>query len=211
MPDAPFLPSLAPGDRRGSRSPAPRRPPVRLDLLVSLTRLHREGIAARMTRRLVPDVGERRALVRWEQRAVREVAPMLSSVGWPGVDVVGEVGAEAAWWIALTCDQHTAFQQDAHRALVEAVEEGRAPARHLAYLEDRLQMHAGAPQEYGTQHLLFADGSVELHPVKDPRLMTGLRRHAGLPVAGYRQADLRLLSLTRGPHVQAPVPRFHHS
>ncbi|KAB7835527.1 DUF6624 domain-containing protein [Streptomyces mobaraensis] len=171
--------------------------------------MQRQGLAARCsTRHVVPTEGERWELVRWEQRAVSVMAPMLQSVEWPGVDVVGETGAEAAWWIALVCDRHTAFQMDARDALAAAVEEHRAPARHLAYLEDRLRMHEGAgPQLYGTQHRLFADGSVELYPVAQPDLLVQRRQHVGLPAAGYRQADLRLLSLTRGPHISSPARR----
>lgn len=177
------------------------RPQVRLDLLVTLCRLHREGIAARITHGLVPTRPELLEIVRWEQRATRELAPLLDAHGWLGPDLVGEVGAEAAWWVILLCDRHHLFQQNAHRLLQEAVDHNAAPARHLAYLTDRLLMHDGTePQLYGTQYVLGADGTVTRYPVDAPGLL-GLRRHrVGLPRGEEaRPADLRLMPLTRGP------------
>ncbi|KAB7835763.1 DUF6624 domain-containing protein [Streptomyces mobaraensis] len=178
--------------------PQPRAP-LRTDLLDTLMRLHREGVAARETRRLVPDAIEHRDLIRWEQRAARELRSMFDEVGWPGLDVVGEVGAEAAWWCVLLCDRLTAFQRDAHGLLQDAGERQAAPARHLAYLDDRLLMHHGEPQQFGTQHQLFADGCVEPYPVDNPALVAERRRSIGLPPTACRTAALRLLSLTRGP------------
>ncbi|MGI5526851.1 DUF6624 domain-containing protein [Streptomyces syringium] len=176
------------------------RPQVRLDLLVTLCRLHREGIAARITRGLVPTRPELLEIVRWEQRATRELGPLLDAHGWLGPDLVGEVGSEAAWWTILLCDRHHLFQQNAHRLLQEAVSLGAAPPRHLAYLTDRLLMHDDEPQLYGTQHVLDPDGSIRRHPVAAPGLL-GLRRHRmGLPRSDEaRPADLRLVPLTRGP------------
>ncbi|MCD9145982.1 DUF6624 domain-containing protein [Streptomyces albireticuli] len=183
------------------------RPPVRLDLLLTLTRLHREGIAVRMTRTFVPSRQELLAIVRWEKRSARELEQIFEAHGWPGPDLVGEVGAEAAWWIALLCDRQTAFQQGAHRHLLEAVERGDAPARHGAYFTDRLRMHEGVPQPYGTQYLLNASGAITRYPVADPGLL-GLRCHrAGLPkVAEARPADLRLMALTRLPRAPTGLP-----
>ncbi|MEU2516528.1 DUF6624 domain-containing protein [Streptomyces syringium] len=182
------------------------RPQVRLDLLFTLCRLHREGIAARITRDLVPTRPELLEIVRWEQRATREAGPLLDAHGWLGPDLVGEVGAEAAWWVILLCDKHRLFQQNAHRLLQEAVDQGAAPARHLAYLTDRLLMHDGEPQLYGTQYILNADGSIVRHPVAVPGLL-GLRRHrVGLPRSDEaRPADLHLMPLTRGPLGAASV------
>jgi Family of unknown function (DUF6624) len=63
--------------------------------------------------------------------------------GWPGHRLVGEAGAHAAWLLA----QH-------------------APP-DLAYLMDRVLMHRGEPQIYGTQYQV-RDGVLELWPVRDP-------------------------------------------
>ncbi|MFI9311022.1 DUF6624 domain-containing protein [Streptomyces triculaminicus] len=180
------------------------RPPVRLDLLVTLTRLHREGVAARMTRSLIPTRAELLEIVQWEWRSARELTSLLDAHGWPGPDLVGEVGAEAAWWIALLCDRQSVFQQSAHQYLLEAVERGDAPPRHLAYFTDRMLMHEGRPQLYGTQYVLDPGGAVIRYPVADPGLL-GLRRYrAGLPkTAEARPSDLRLMALTRLPRAPA--------
>lgn len=176
-------------------------PSLRLDLLVTLCRLHREGVAARMTCDLVPTRAELLEIVQWESRAARELELMLDAHGWPGPALVGEVGAEAAWWVALLCDRQSVFQHKAQALLLESVDREDAPARHLAYFTDRQLMHdGGRPQLYGTQYVLGADGTLTRHPVTDPGLL-GLRRHrVGLPKScEARPADLRLVALTRGP------------
>ncbi|WP_367132802.1 MULTISPECIES: DUF6624 domain-containing protein [Streptomyces] len=183
------------------------RPPVRLDLLLTLTRLHREGVAARMTRGFAPSRQELLEIVRWERRSARELEQVFEVHGWPGPDLVGEVGAEAAWWVALLCDRQSVFQQSALQYLLEAVERGDAPARHGAYFTDRVLMHQDAPQLYGTQYVPDTGGAIVRYPVADPGLL-GLRRYrVGLPkTAEARPADVRLMALTRLPRAPAGLP-----
>ncbi|MEU1307858.1 DUF6624 domain-containing protein [Streptomyces cinnamoneus] len=180
-------------------------PCPRLDVLSTLVRLHSEGLAARTLDGPVPTHDEMQSLLRWEQRATRELRQVFYAHGWPGVRVLDAVGAEAAWWIVLLCDRHTPFQREAQGLLEEAVEAGDAPARHAAYLGDRLQMHDGEPQTHGTQWVLHDDGSITLYPVTDPAGLAERRRAVGLPETGTDH-DVRLLSLTRRPRPE-PQPR----
>ncbi|WP_116211650.1 DUF6624 domain-containing protein [Streptomyces olivoreticuli] len=181
-------------------------PCPRLDTLALLFRLHSEGLAARTLTGPVPTHGEMQDLLRWEQRSTRELKQVFDAHGWPGVRMVGEIGAEAAWWVVLLCDRHTPFQRDALDLLNEAVEAGDAPARHAAHLGDRLLMHEGKPQTHGTQWVLHDDGSVSLYPVADPAALTERRRAVDLPEAGT-ESDVRLLSLTRRPRLE-PRPQI---
>ncbi|MFF4408447.1 DUF6624 domain-containing protein [Streptomyces sp. NPDC001407] len=193
----------AAGDDGAAVVPPRSWPCPRLDVLATLFRLHSEGLAARTFTGPVPTHDTMQDLLRWEQRSTRELRQYFDAHGWPGVRLVGEVGAEAAWWVAMMCDRHTPFQRDALGLLHEAVEAGDAPARHTAYLGDRLSMHDGELQTHGTQWVLHDDGSISLYPVADPSALAERRRTVGLPEAGT-DSDVRLLSLTRRPRLEPP-------
>jgi hypothetical protein len=115
--------------------------------------------------------------------------------GWPGRSLVGEDGAEAAWLIALHADHDVGFQRTCARKLEQAVERGEAPARHLAYLTDRLLVHEGQNQRYGTQVRATTDG-IESFPVEDPEGLDARRAEVGLePMQEYlREAAARALA-----------------
>lgn len=77
--------------------------------------------------------------------------------GWPGRTLAGEDGAHAAWLLAQHADPSS---QSAFLDLLRgAVAAGEASATDLAYLEDRVRMHAGLPQLYGTQFFRDPAGS----------------------------------------------------
>jgi len=70
--------------------------------------------------------------------------------GWPAEDIAGKDGAEAAWRIA----QHAIGEPDFTPGATQhagVCRRGRIPAWHAAYLEDRIAMHEGRPQRFGTQ------------------------------------------------------------
>lgn len=169
------------------------RPPLRLDLLVTLCRLHREGVAARMTRDLVPTRAELLEIVQWESRAARELELMLDAHGWPGPALVGEVGAEAAWWSALLCDRQSVFQQRAHALLLESVDREDAPARHLAvgvYRVGDRQAVARGPRVRATRRRSVGRAShapVRPMPASRPVRGGGRRRGRGRAAARGRR------------------------
>lgn len=70
-------------------------------------------------------------------------------------------------------------------ALRDAVSRGEAAPAHLAYLEDRVRVHAGQPQLYGTQ-FTFTEGELGPYPIEDPQRLDERRAEAGLePFAAY--------------------------
>jgi hypothetical protein len=104
--------------------------------------------------------------------------------GWPGRTLAGEDGAHAAWLLAQHADPKSqpAFL-DLLRAAVAA---GEASVTDLAYLEDRVRMHAGQPQLYGTQFIHDQQG---LRPwtIEDPENLDQRRASVGLgPFADYK-------------------------
>src|SRR5580693_8908881 len=109
--------------------------------------------------------------------------------GWPGRQLAGDDGAHAAWLLA----QHapSQLQEEWLPMLEDAVTRGDASPADLAYLRDRVLMHRGEPQLYGTQYLQRG-GVLELWTVRDP---AGLdERRAALGLAPEAENRARLLA-----------------
>jgi hypothetical protein len=106
--------------------------------------------------------------------------------GWPGVSLVGEAGAEAAWLIAQHADRQLDFQREVLPLLTAAAANGEANARHVAYLTDRICMAEGRPQVYGTQVGDMRDGRPIPWPIQDIDSVDARRLAASLePLDDY--------------------------
>jgi hypothetical protein len=115
-----------------------------------------------------------------EPRTAR-LKEIIEEHGWPGYDLVGEEGEEAAWVIAQHADLDPEFQQQALELLREAVADGQASPGNLAYLEDRVAVAQGRPQLYGTQMSCRKKRPVPATPIEDPAGLDERREEAGLP------------------------------
>ncbi|MEU0764718.1 DUF6624 domain-containing protein [Streptomyces microflavus] len=116
---------------------------------------------------------------------------IIGEYGWPGVPLVGQDGATAAWQIALHADTDTFMQRAAARAMHAATQRGTASIRQWAHLHDRCLLNADLPQHFGTQYLRGADG-LQLEPVTDPDTLDTRRAEVGLPPVADALRDLRL-------------------
>jgi uncharacterized protein DUF6624 len=113
------------------------------------------------------------------------LAEVVARHGWPGRTLAGDDGAEAAWLLAQHADHQPEMQRAFLDALRAAVAGNEASRTLLAYLEDRVRVHAGRPQLYGTQ-FTWADGELRPFPVEDPDRLDERRADAGLdPIAEY--------------------------
>ena len=115
-----------------------------------------------------------------EPRTAR-LEEIVEEHGWPGYDLVGEDGEEAAWVLAQHADLDPDFQAEALELLRDAVAEGQASPGNLAYLEDRVAVAQGRPQVYGTQMGCRKKGPVPATPIEDPAGLDERREEAGLP------------------------------
>jgi hypothetical protein len=107
---------------------------------------------------------------------------LIDRHGWPADDIAGKDGAEAAWFIAQHAIGEPEFQRRALMLMRECAAEGRIPAWHAAYLEDRIAMYEGRPQRFGTQWLDDPrDGRVRPWRLADPGRVNELRASVGLP------------------------------
>lgn len=101
--------------------------------------------------------------------------------GWPTEEIAGKDGAEAAWLIAQHSVGEPQFQWRVLRLLQAAVGTGRVPAWQAAYLEDRIAIHEGRPQRYGTQWMDDSrDGRLRPWTLADPEHVDELRDQVGL-------------------------------
>lgn len=105
---------------------------------------------------------------------------IIDEHGWPGTDLVGEDGEDAAWTIAQHSDLDPEFQACALAHLEVAVEQDVASPGNLAYLTDRVAAGAGEPQTYGTQMGCTKKGPKPATPLVDPDNIEELRAEAGL-------------------------------
>jgi hypothetical protein len=134
-----------------------------------------------------------------EMEAVHEqnaaiLTGILESHGWPGTELAGKDGSEAAWLIV----QHAIGLPDFQRrclALIEgAVRRGEAPAWQAAYLADRIRTLEGRPQLYGTQFDWDDQGLMSPQPIEDPDGIDARRAEIGLPPLAETTRNHRLRS-----------------
>jgi len=110
---------------------------------------------------------------------------VVTDRGWPGKSLVGKDGAQAAWLLAQHADRDPAFQRQCLDLLTAAVERGEATIVQQAYLTDRVLLHEGKPQEYGTQ-AIASEGRFVPRNLRDPDHVDHRRASVGLgPLAGY--------------------------
>lgn len=122
---------------------------------------------------------------------------IVGEFGWPGHQLVGEAAAHAAWLLA----QHAPsdLQEQCLPLLEDAVARGDASPQDLAYLMDRVLMHWGKPQLYGTQYMV-RDGVLTLWTVHDPDGLDQRRAALGLEPEARNRARLLAAEGLAGQH-----------
>lgn len=132
------------------------------------------------------------------RRNAQRLRRIIESVGWPGSDLVGTDGAEAAWLIL----QHAISEPDLLRGalpvLKAAAREGRADPAHAAMLEDRIRFFEGRPQRYGTQLDWDAGGNLSPGEVEDPQTLAERRLAVGLQPLAERIEEARHRAKSEG-------------
>lgn len=115
---------------------------------------------------------------------------VIAETGWPTVSRVGEQGVHDAMLLVQHADMDRAFQRDV-LALMEAGPDRETLGMELAYLTDRVRVHQGAPQVYGTQ-LNVVGGRPEPFAIEDPDGVDARRAAVGLePLADYIESFRR--------------------
>lgn len=124
-----------------------------------------------------------RHMLRMDSLNTSRVASIIDSAGWLGAEAIGTKASGTLWLVI----QHAPLPVQ-ERYLPEmrlAVEEGKARAMDLAYLEDRVEMRNGRPQIYGSQ-VEMKDGRSRLWPIMDEDMVNERRKGVGLgPLEDY--------------------------
>lgn len=120
--------------------------------------------------------------------------------GWPGRSMVGVEASSAAFLIVQHAVQDSAFQARALSLMERGVATGDVRGADVAMLADRVAVHRGRPQRYGTQAKLL-DGRLVLDPIADSAHVDERRAALGMPpLAEY----VRVLDSMYTAH---PAPR----
>jgi hypothetical protein len=106
-----------------------------------------------------------------------EMAVILDRFGLPTRAMVGPAGSDAAMLII----QHSWPLQERALASASALPAGQISAEKLAMLEDRVRVHQGRPQRFGTQFNTGSDGVFRLAAVSDTAGLDARRAAAGIP------------------------------
>jgi hypothetical protein len=80
----------------------------------------------------------------------------------------------------------------------------------VAMLEDRVRVHSGLPQRYGTQFDWGADGVLSPRPIEDPDGVEARRRAVGLPPLAETLREVREGAAREGDRAPPdPAARRH--
>jgi hypothetical protein len=115
---------------------------------------------------------------------------VVAGKGWPGKSLVGVSAAHYAFLIVQHAVQDTAFMASALRLMEQEVEKGEVLGMDVAMLADRVAVHRGQLQRYGTQARI-ENGRIIMEPIADSAHVDERRAALGLPpLAEYaRQLD----------------------
>jgi hypothetical protein len=119
------------------------------------------------------------------------LARVFDDIGWPGRHALGEDGARAAFLILQHAIGHPALQRRGLALMLDAIPQGQANALDAAYLSDRIAIHEGREQTFGTQFDWDANGQMSPSPVRDPATLDERRAAVGLPPIADSIAEMR--------------------
>ena len=108
-----------------------------------------------------------------------KVKKILDERGWLGADVVGNRGNLTLFLVIQHSDLET--QEKYLPMMQDAVKNGNASPKHLAYLEDRVALKKGEKQIYGSQIMYLSEtGEAFVRPLIDPENVDKRRAEIGL-------------------------------
>lgn len=134
-------------------------------------RLIREGVLSH---------GYNREMEMMHIHHAEQLESIIDQIGYPTVALVGKEASEAAWLVVQHAISKPAFMRRCVILLepVAAVDkELRIP---LAYLTDRIAVHEGRDQSYGTQYDWDEDGNLSPNKLEDINLVNKRRADLGL-------------------------------
>ncbi|MXV11542.1 hypothetical protein DYQ93_10980 [Xanthomonas sp. LMG 8992] len=112
---------------------------------------------------------------------------VVTKNGWPTRTSVGEDGSKAAFLLAQHATLDPDFQEQVLALVQAALGQMEADPSDVAMLQDRVLLHQGKPQLYGTQFRTEPDGTMVLDRTQDVDDLDARRATMGLPpIAEYK-------------------------
>ena len=105
---------------------------------------------------------------------------IISAHGWPGISLVAEDAAKAAWLVAQHSVSDTEFMADCVSLLEDAVARQDVEGWQLAFIQDRVRTLSGKLQYYGTQFDVDENGWPTPFPIEDSATVNERRLRLGL-------------------------------
>ena len=161
-----------------------------------------DALRAELLRRVEKDQAVRTAPDLDGMREVdAENLPWLKAVvaerGWPGSSLVGVDGAHAMWLMVQHATEDLAFMRQCLDLLTAAVAAGEASVTDQAFLTDRVLLHEGEQQVYGTQ-MARRGGKWIADNLRDPDTVDERRAAVGMGPLAERLASFKgLPAMTR--------------
>lgn len=167
--------------------------PAALDTLLRIGREDQAGREQLARAAATQDTAVIFATLRADSVRTRWVRGAVAARGWPARSRVGAEAQGAAWYVV----QHSpdsAWRAAMVPTLERLAEAGELPRGDVAALADRVAVHRGQPQRYGTQFDVV-EGRLVVAPVADLAGLDARRAAVGLmPMAEY----VRLLAARLG-------------
>lgn len=115
---------------------------------------------------------------------------IIAEYGFPNRKLVGKDAMAGVFFIIQHADGDKEWQKSQLPNVEIAVKNGDMDGRRYAYLFDRIQVHSGNKQRYGTQfeNVDLAKGIAELAETEAPESLDTRRREIGLmPISMYKK------------------------
>jgi len=129
---------------------------------------------------------------------------IIDAHGWPGISLVGEAGAKAAWLVVQHSVSDPEFMTECVSLLEDAVERRDILGWQLAFLQDRVCTLSGKPQYYGTQFDVDENGWPTPFPIDDYATVNERRASLGLNSLEERQEQMTEQERKRRSKKQIP-------
>ena len=198
-PEEPARPGA--GDRQAS---TPQDPVLRAELLRRMRA--DQDIRGRWMKEM-----ENRQIIAQMAEIDRENTARLKEIvhlyGWPSRALVGKEGEAAAFLLVQHADASPDFQKQCLPLIQKGASKGEIPKEAVAMLTDRVLLHEGKKQLYGTQFIRNAAGEWVPQPIEDELHVDARRKSLGLPPLAEYAKELRQFYRTSPKKQTAPVGR----
>jgi uncharacterized protein DUF6624 len=178
------------------QSPPAANPALRLELLARLAQDQaiRDELIPKGLEHLTEDDKGRWLAIDADNTARMKV--VLQQYGWPGPELVGRDGTEAAFVLVQHADY--TLQKEALPLVRNAYLTGSLKGQDFALLQDRVLVKEGKPQIYGTQFKITGQELIP-DPIEDEQNVDRRRAEVGLPSLAEYLAFARRMYFEKKP------------